>query len=310
MSGFDERHRYSAVHLKMAQLGGGVLLLIRNVIESVVPFYPAALRRQIRRELPALRTQALRLALEVLDAEAQELRFAEAVLRPDFPLMARVHFGIVDALCHRIPPKLRNAIRDAINAAARGDFDDGRQLMFAIATRRNDPEAALCRFVLWQAIRMNVFVMTWDEPLVEVSGVLAEVEADAENWLRSALEVPDMFDEDVRPLHVLVAEASFRITESVTAGISAEFAAELIQTVEDLHAVRAMYAADVAALWPGAANGPLGSQQVADRYPQHFSNANNVDQRRSRARRKKSRRPAGDRLVDLLRDLSLPENAP
>lgn len=285
------------------------MLLVRNLVHSFVQFYPPDLRRQIKRELPALRTQAARLALEVLDAEGRGVRFSAAVLRPDFPLMGRVHFGIVDALRHRIPAKLRQSLQDVISEAGRGTFDNHHQLMFAIASRPDDPEAALCRFMLWQAIRMNLVISSWEAPIVEVSGALSAAEDAVEDAIRSTLGLPDMFEEDVRPLHILVAEALVRASDSVNASVDTELAGELLQTVEALHAVRAMYAADAAALWPGAANGPLGSQQIADRYPQHFRTANDVDQRRSRARRRLPVPAAGDRLIDLLRDLSVLETA-
>lgn len=283
------------------------MLLVRSFARAVQSFLPPKLRRQIRRELPAMQTQALRLALEVLDAEARGILMSEAVLRIDFPMMSRTHFGVVDTLLHKVPREWHEAFRQMADAASAGEFDDVRQLTFAIASRRSDPEAALCRFMLWQAIRMNLVILTWDDPLAETTGVLAEVERENELVLASMLERSEMFDDDVRPLHVLVADASVRLSQQLHEQLSAmserptELVQEMVETVENLERVRTYRAEDALCLWPGDSNGPMGTQQIADRYPHHFPSANAVDQRRSRARRSPPKPAPGDRVIDLLR---------
>lgn len=282
--------------------------LVRTLAWSMAEFYPPRVRKQIEREMPTLVTQAARLALEVMDAEARGIRFAEAALRPDFPLMGRVHFGVIDTLRNKIPSQLRQPLREMLRASVRGDFDDLRQLTFAIASQRNDPEAALCRYLLWEAIRMNLFVLTWGEPKAEATGALADAELEDEKTIRAMLRVPAMFEDGLRPLHVLIAEAMVRLTELTRERLReiglrpTDLTEELMHTVEELHAVRALEAADAAALCPGPMNGPAGGQQVADRYPQHFRNANAVHQRNRRARRKLGRPPSGDRFIDLIRE--------
>ena len=183
------------------------MLLVRNFFQYVISFYPDEIRHRCETEIPALSLAAGRLALEVIDAEMHGRPYSDAVLDPSYPLMSRVHFGVADTLMWRVPEEMISAFCEMIQRAAEGDFDPVRQLIFALATRRNDPEAALCRFFLWQAIRMNLLVGTWDEPVFEARGLLRHTEIESEKILKEFLEVPDMLCEDVRPLNVLVRAA-------------------------------------------------------------------------------------------------------
>jgi hypothetical protein len=54
---------------------------------------------------------------------------------------------------------------------------------------------------------------------------------------------------------------------------------------------------------PGRSDAPIGSQQIVDRYPDHFASANALEQRRSRLRKKGATLEThDDRLVDYLID--------
>ncbi len=287
------------------------MLLVRNLIQYVVSFYPDNLRRKCEREVPRLSVAATRLALEVLDAELNGHRYSDAVRDPSFPTMSRLHFGLGDTLQWRLPDEMIEALRNLLGHAVAGDFDPIRQLVFAVATRRRDPEAALCRFLLWEAIRLNLLVATWDEPAFEARGLLTDAETNAEQVLAELLAVPAMLEDDVRPLHVLVAAAADHLERSASRFNTAlerhshaleEFASR--QRV--VHVARQLDSRSAAALWPGESQDELGSQRIADRYPHHFPSANAVEAQRTRTvrrlRDKGIPKPSGDRLVDQLRE--------
>ncbi|HTQ08786.1 MAG TPA: hypothetical protein VMI31_01820, partial [Fimbriimonadaceae bacterium] len=163
------------------------MLLVRKFFTYFSAFYPDELRRQLLNEIPALSLATGRLALEVLDAETRCMKFSEAVLDPTFPLMGRVHFGVADTLMQRLDAKMIEAMKRLLGHAALGDFDPIRQLTFAIATRRSSAEGALCRFALWQAIRLNVLIGTWNDPILEAAGYLWDADRHAEEILESFL---------------------------------------------------------------------------------------------------------------------------
>jgi hypothetical protein len=286
------------------------MLLIRNFFQYVISFYPDEIRQRCEVEIPSLSLAAGRLALEVIDAEMHGRRYADAVLDPSYPLMGRVHFGLADTLMWRVPEEMISALYEVMQRAANGDFDPVRQLVFAVATRRNDPEAALCRFFLWQAIRLNIMVGTWDEPALEARGLLRHTEIESENILKDFLRVPEMLCEDVRPLNVLVRAAVDHLDLSATQlhGVFERYCGsleELMAREEVLQIARRLDNRSAAVLWPGESLDELGSQRIADRYPQHFRTANAVEAQRTRTLKRLGQKgvpePSGDRLIDLIR---------
>lgn len=177
------------------------------LVHYIAGLYPDGLRKEIEAATPALALHATRLGTEVLLAEEQGLRFSQAVIHPDFPLMERVYFGLQALLQHRLTPELRDAVNAMIQHGIEGGFDSARELIFAVAMHRDDPDAAMCRFLLWGSVRLNLLVASWDDPEVQASGALDAMEDRAEGVLRELLQMPNhIFQEDVRPLNVLVAE--------------------------------------------------------------------------------------------------------
>lgn len=77
---------------------------------------------------------------------------------------------------------MRKAVNGTIHHGIQGGFDSARELFFVVAPNRDDPDAAMCRFLLWVSVRI---VASWDSPEVTTSGAL---------------------EENGRPLNVLVAE--------------------------------------------------------------------------------------------------------
>jgi len=279
--------------------------LILTLVRQIQPFIPAHLHEQLEREAPAVSLAAIRLGWEVLDAEQRQVRFSDAVERAgEFPLMGRVYFGAVNLLQHQLTPPIRAALQSILNHTIEGKFEPMRKLLFAIAQRRGDPEAALCRFLLWAGVQLNLLIMTWNQPQIEAAGVLGKMEDKAEEILKELLEVSDIHEPDFRPLHALVAAGLQEMLVTAAAvpvlvDALGEFQTSLTDT---LQMVRGLEARDAAIINPGRFTGVPGSQQILDRFPQHeFQSANAIDQRRGRIRKKlASPTPAEDRLVDLL----------
>jgi hypothetical protein len=274
--------------------------------QFVLPFYPQSLHESIERELPTLGLQAYQLGLEVLVSEQQGIKFSAAVTRADCLKMGRVYFGASNLLQWRLPPSVFGALKELLNHAINGALNPARSLLFAIAGR-NDPEGALCRFLIWTAVRVNLLVLTWDKPGVEIRGSLDEADNEAEAVLRRMLDAGGFNELDARPLHELVAEMMVYLSILDRALVCAlnEFGSEmreLLINTEGLEMVRRLDAPAAAVFRPGRSDGPLGSQQIADRYPQYFASANVVEQRRCRTLRQSlSIEQPGDRLIDLIR---------
>jgi hypothetical protein len=287
--------------------------LVALAARSVFNFYPPAFRAAIEPALPALLLDASQLAVEVMRAEQEGILFPDAARQVRFPLLGRVHFGLGDLLQRRLPVELRDGVRAAVRQAARGDLDGLRRAFFTAAVRRDDPQAALMRFLLYQAVRLNLLVATWDDPAVEVLGSLARIEREAQGMLDEILAMEELHDEEVRPLQVVVSEffiRAFQDAEEARRAVmmqSAEAISIIQGLVESTTLVRALYAPDAAVACPDAFEDDMGSQQLADRYPDHFTTANAADLRRSRLRRaiaqgKPPVATRGDRLIDLIRE--------
>jgi hypothetical protein len=277
--------------------------------QIVLPLFPASLRESMERELPMLALLAYQLGVDVMVAEQQGLKYSEAVRRPEFIKMGRVYYGATNLLQWRLTPALRQVVSAMLSRATAGTFEPTRKLLFVIASRKNDPEAALCRFLLWVAVRVNLVILTWDDPGIDVRGSLDETEDAAEGTLRQLLDLTngEMQEADFRPLHVLVADAAIHmyIHDHTIVEAMSEFSTELQELLinaEALEKVRALDARSAAMFWPGGSTGEMGSQQITDRFPQHFESPNAMEQRRSRLRKKVAAiEPAGDRFIDLLR---------
>lgn len=279
--------------------------------EYIAAFYPDGLRREIEAATPALALHATRLGTEVLLAEEQGLRFSQAVIHPDFPLMERVYFGLQALLQHRLTPELRDAVNAMIQHGIEGGFDSARELLFAFATHRDDPDSAMCRFLLWVSVRLNLLVASWDDPEVQSSGALDAMEDRAEEVLRELLQVPNLiFQEDVRPLNVLVAEMLIHTSDDVRERLAlamGQYGGELTRiatNAEALTLVRQLYDRHAVLFQPGPFEGQSGSTQIARRYPMQHPSANALEQTKSRFLKKRdpaTNWPPDDRLIDVLR---------
>lgn len=283
--------------------------LVATVVRDIATFYPDQIRQQIEAALPTLTIEAFQLAAEVLHAEQVGLMYAQAIVHPNYPKMERVYFGLMNTLQWRLPPEVEDALSAMLTHSDGGGFDPMRRDLFATAARENDPEAALCRFFIWLAVRVNLLVLTWEVPQVEALGTLDAMDVKAETVMREYLVEAATWAVEVRPLHVLVAEMFLHTTAAVRKKVRAaieEYGAELTEIGVNANALaeaRALDAKDAVVFMPGRFAGPPGSTQIMRRYPQHYASANAVEQRRHRlrARRRPSKTPDGvPRLIDLV----------
>lgn len=159
-------------------------------------------------------------------------------------------------------------------------------------------------------MRLNLLIATWNAPEVEASGTLASVEDAAEDVLLDVLDAGDFTDPELRPLHLLVSEMMLHVGADVSArfGVATNELgtawSEMLTEAEAIRRVRELDARDAAMYQPGRSSGPLGSQQISDRFPHHFPSANAMEQRRSRRSRRTA--PASEpenRFIDLLRKI-------
>jgi hypothetical protein len=302
-----------------------MLPVLQGVRDQFLSFYPDHVRPDVEAALPELEIQAARLGMEVLHAERSGVSFAEAVRRPgDWPLMARVHFGILDFLQFELPRDLAKVVRVVFGRVQAWDgLEDLRRLAVChAALHRGRADSALARFALYEAIRLNLWLLSWDEPAAESLGCMTQLDRDAEAVLRDRLVQDEMFDEEVRPLHVLVADAASRLQvrfEEARAALAAE-TPEIIEFVTETLCrataeARCLNAADAATLrneYAGCVGDvPLESLLLSERHPQVLPSAEAVDMRRSRLRKKLGRGGrVRTRVIDVLRSAALTEVAP
>lgn len=268
--------------------------LVLDSVRIFAKHYPPWMQAEVEEALPALSLEATRLGLEVMQAEQDGVPFADAVRRIDFPLMSRLHFGIEDLLQHRIPKEFRKTIRRLAAATKRGEFDDLRRALFAAAAAAG-PEGALLRFIIHEGNNIDLLVATWDAPEFEVLGALGRAEYEGQRALYQSLAMPEMHAHDIRPFHVMLSELVVRAfgdaaDVALVLNGHGEAVDVVLQLVEATRTIRGLDAADAAVARADSFDEDIGSQELVDRYPWHFSSVNAVDQRRSRLRRKIAKR--------------------
>ena len=179
----------------------------KTIREKFVSLYPSSVQPQV---------EAAQLAMEVLHGERSGVEFSETVDRPaDWPLMSRVQYGLLDILPLEMLREAQAILSTVIANCERWDgIEDLRRLIVCRAANDDDrTESALARFTLYQIIRLNLWAASWDTPEVEALGCMATLDREAEGRLRERLRQQELFDENIRPLHVLVADALCHLLE-------------------------------------------------------------------------------------------------
>ncbi|PCC75804.1 hypothetical protein SAMN02745121_07775 [Nannocystis exedens] len=200
----------AVTHLLPLPAGGGVAAPLDTV--------------ELQSELDVLADEALR-------ARRQGLSLLAAVRDPRFPALQSFHQGLRDALFLEIPEELEPWARLAANGAgnpplqhmlvdfARGGDDD----------RRSALQAALAELLVFEAIRLRLFVTAFrGEEFEVVGGEESDVDAIAYAEVATLLHRPELADPEVRPLTVLLASASVSLARDAQSR-----AEELRDTGED-----------------------------------------------------------------------------
>jgi hypothetical protein len=298
-------------------------LVLGRYGSQLLDLYPGALRGDLADSLEEICLDGVRLAREVIEAERRGVRFADAARGDEYPLIARVHFGLIDLLQLELPERQRAQLEEAIAQARAVEMDSLRRRWF-LAAAGDDGDGderelvgALMRFLLYQAVRLNVWLVTWDEgaPL-EAAGALARLDHDAEATLRRRLPMVEMRDPEVRPLQVLVAEAVERLAaiwhdQRRELATSRPEVMELFDSLTDAAQIARDLGAGDAAILRNEIDGALGERQLesralSERSPLALASQNATDQRRRRLLARLADgppEPATSRLVDLLGEL-------
>ena len=288
----------------------------KTIREKFVNLYPASVQPLVEAALPELELQAARLGMEVLHVEGSGVDFSEAVDRPaDWPLMSRVHHGLLDILQLEMPPEAQAILSTVIaNCEYWDGIEDLRRLIVCRAANDDDrADCALARFALYQIIRLNLWAASWDAPEVEALGCMAQLDREAEGRLRERLSQQELFDEDVRPLHVLVADAlchllqHFEVIRDETRTLGPDLARLIEGLINATGLARQLGAADAAILRNDYAKHiggtTLGSVQLSEQHPLVLPTQGAVDTRRARLKSKLPEPPrVRTRLLDLFRD--------
>ena len=306
-----------------------MLQLLDGALGGLVPLFaeyglPEA---DLRAGLDALRLGAAEAALQAARASGEGIPLSEAALDAErFPILARLHVSVSDILTLPLPTEVVVPFRRLL-ARERPPIVEAVRLELArLACNPNSslPEQALARFCLFEAVRLNVIVATWDSRAEltmaelddEAVSALAEVEVLQLVAQASALDGPA----PIRPLEVLVAAALLRVdwhmekAVAALAGVSrillevearrAWFEAQLQEmSAEDAVLIRNQVA-------PALGEQRLSIERLSVRHPLLFQDVprNTLDKRLERRRRSLEQgdlapmRRRGVALIDLLRE--------
>jgi hypothetical protein len=276
-------------------------------------------KAEFEAEWARLHRKAAQLGLEVLDCEEAGLSYAAGARRPgDWPTLARAHYGILDILQDEVPCELLAHVRAFATRARLLDAEGFGQDLLVAAAHDRTAASALVRFAIYELIRLNLWLFTWDRPRIEAIGAMAEIDVEAQRILQHRLGDPMTYDPSARPLVVLVAEALIELVEIarekeellVVGGANLRLfydglteATRLARELNapDAHIVRNDYAEHVG-------DDRLESLMLSERYPRVLRSQQAVDTRRSRllARvREGTIVRRGVRVVDVVREVYL-----
>jgi hypothetical protein len=165
-------------------------------------------------ELPdEIEAELLRLAFEAHRAVATGVSLATACRdAASFPALAALHAGLGDALSMSPPPELRRWLGDLRQGAA--ELGGMRDDLAWLAARGQPLEAALARFLLFEAVRANLLVAVWaSETAYEaVGGSTEEVDAIAEAEVVGALGAGAPAGSAPSSFRLLLAAAMIELT--------------------------------------------------------------------------------------------------
>lgn len=208
----------------------------------------------VRSGLAGIQYALGRLGLEAAQADSENLPAIEAVQQPGrFPLMHRVHLGVMDILTVELPPELADWARRLLRMSDSPLFESFRLQLARCACdpRTSPPERSLAQFLLFEAVRLNLLVMTWRSRRELFRGGLDEgaLDRSAQDQVGWLLRHPKLLagPTPMRPLHLLVVGSFGQLVEmarTALRGVSAHVETTLTARAELEAALAEANAAD------------------------------------------------------------------
>lgn len=163
-----------------------------------------------------LRDGLQQIGLEARRAERNGVAFSDAVKQDNFLYLKKLHLGIMDILTLQLSRELVGLMSKIVKMPTPPPWDFVRVLLAKEACApQNTTRRAIARFLLFQIIRLNLVVLTWES----ASGMLAsgieeeELERIAEGNLHKMLQHPEDLNEEIRPDVLLTAASMMQLQE-------------------------------------------------------------------------------------------------
>jgi hypothetical protein len=293
----------------MPALPSGLLTHFLDLVPE--PFRAEALVGFQHLDMPALKVGA-----EAIEAERAGVLFADAVTDDvHCPALARMHRGLRDLLQLELPADFAAHLRLLLAAVAGADVAPVRRELFLTAARTPGPIGGLLRFVLTEALWLNVLLATWeDDGRFEALACLDDAGRQAQRIFTEAAADPMFAEEGVRPIELMLVGLLHRMQQSfaqiapLVATATTEFKVRFELLVETAVRARQMDAQDAAIVRTIAEEireqMAIGSQQVVDRHPLLFASTDSVEQRRHRLKERglagTPKQPPRNRIVDII----------
>ena len=186
--------------------------LLRQALlpEAYLELYPPGIRQAAVDGIEGFMLGATQLGIEVMRAERDGHTYADACQRSgDFPLMTRLHNGIIDLIQSQVSSTDRATIRAGFADPRSAQQEHLHSLYFAVANaKERRPEPALFRFVIYQYLRLKAWAAAWepDGTILDLSGVSHEMNVEIEGQLREQCREQEVNDGDARPFKEVFAE--------------------------------------------------------------------------------------------------------
>jgi hypothetical protein len=210
-------------HPTFASEERGVALLenrLQDVMETLAAIVEPAMEdagistKDFHVGLQQLSVGAIELAAQAHRARTSGIPFTEAVHDYDgFPLLCKVYNSTLDLLDLSLPPDLQRFMRAFIDRTP-AEFPPDFYHYVAVSAARfeGDLLGSLADFFLFIGVRVKLSVIQKVDPHEATrSGVLDELDREAERAVRLFMSQPDLLEETIEPLQSMVALACDRL---------------------------------------------------------------------------------------------------
>lgn len=155
-----------------------------------------------------MHAKLLRIGLDALSAQQSGITFQEAAEdRENFPFLRRFHLGVTDILQVTLPPELLHVFEKLLEAPPIATVALESFARAALNRNAAPAEAALLRFLLFEALRLNLVVAAWrnEAEFVTAGARLRDIDVIAEKELNWLVNNAAALGPDDRPIQTLVA---------------------------------------------------------------------------------------------------------